>query len=131
MDTLNEKRKHPRVKPEGENRVEIHLLVFNQDGISSYDKLHAIDLSMGGMAISRPVGFDDSIENGNEVDLVISLPGEGGQPDIFEARGIIKRIERGGQTNETFAVQFSELKANGISILNKFINERLDNVELR
>lgn len=79
------------------------------------DVLYARDLSLGGVSVHVPHGFEGCNLN-DEVELVVKLP----KQRAFLARGAIKRFER---ERATFAVEFTRLGEKEKTLLEDYVVE--------
>ncbi len=107
-------RPYKRVQPTPGEPVEVQIL---SEG--SIDILHARDVSVGGLGVYVPHGFEGcKIEE--EVDLVVTLP----QTRTFSAKGVIRHVTGVAEISGYFGVEFTQIRAEHRAAIQEYVHRR-------
>ena len=110
-DPPSSRRPAMRVRPTATHRVEVQIM-----GSNSLDVLHARDISVTGLGVYVPHGFE-GCDIDAEVDLVITLP----QSRAFLAKGVIRHVTEGDSDKGHFGVEFTQLSPGDQAQLERYI----------
>ncbi|PJZ69815.1 pilus assembly protein PilZ [Leptospira perolatii] len=108
-----DKRQQVRVVPFPAQPVQIQLM-----GNGFLDILVAQDISMGGIAVRVPHGFEGCDLN-SEIQILVSLPGY--KP--FKAKGKIRHLGKSREAQGYFGVQFVSFDPKGKELLSSYVQK--------
>jgi hypothetical protein len=107
-----ERRLHERVEPGPGEAIDVQIM-----GADFLERMHAMDISVGGLAIRVPHGFA-GYDVKDRVQLVVKLPGE----KSFLAEGFIRHLS--GSKSPVFGVEFTALSAPARATIEAYIARR-------
>ena len=108
--------KSTRVRPDPSERVEVQIM-----GPGFLDVVHARDISLGGVGVWIPHGFE-GCDISAPVELVLTLP----RRKSFLVRGTIKHRTSEDIRSEFFGVEFTALPPQHRKVLPDYIARCLD-----
>jgi hypothetical protein len=111
---MNEKRRHPRVQPRLNERIEIQII-----GDGFIEILDARDISIGGLGIWVPSRFE-GCNIDKEVEIVLRLPDH----NPFVCHGIIKYFSKDKMT-EFFGIMFTQIHDQHRALIQAYVDKRM------